>query len=119
MNSKLPVIYGHLTIAIFAAISMVMAASALAADLNCTGPQMGDIFIDTTSGNVTSSAIETLTIPVTTENSHYRFEFNGKKIQFKASINRASGQIIMDEACTPTCWGGPIFGTCKLVKAKL
>lgn len=90
-----------------------------AADLNCSGPQMGEIFIDTTTGNVTKSAEETLKVEMATENSHYRFEFNGKRNQFKAIINRATGQIILDDACTPTCWGGPIFGNCTVVKAKL
>ena len=90
-----------------------------AADLNCTGPQMGEIFIDTTTGKVTKSAEESLTVEIATENSHYRFEFKGKRNQFKAIINRATGQIILDDACTPSCWGGPIFGTCTPVKAKL
>lgn len=90
-----------------------------AIDLNCSGPQMGEIFIDTTTGSVTKSAEETLTAEIATENSHYRFEFKGKRSQFKAIINRATGQIILDDACTPTCWGGPIFGTCAVVKAKL
>lgn len=90
-----------------------------AADLNCSGPHMGEIFIDTTTGSVTKSAEETLTVEIATENSHYRFEFKGKRNQFKAIINRATGQIILDDACTPTCWGGPIFGTCTPVKAKL
>jgi hypothetical protein len=93
--------------------------TAWAIDLNCSGPQMGEIFIDTTTGNVTKSAEETLTVEIATENSHYRFEFKGKKNQFKAIINRATGQIILDDACTPTCWGGPIFGTCTVIKAKL
>jgi hypothetical protein len=89
-----------------------------AADLNCSGPQMGEIFIDTKTGNVTKSAEESLTVEVATENTHYRFEFKGKKSQFKATINRASGQIILEDACTPECWGGPIFGICTPVKAK-
>ena len=105
--------------ALFTIAATLMAVPVLAADFNCTGPQMGEIFIDTTSGNITKGAEETLTVKITTENSLYRFEFKGKKSQFKAIINRANGQLILDEACTPECWGGPIFGTCTPIKAKL
>lgn len=80
---------------------------------------MGEIFIDTVTGVVTKSAEETLKVEIATENTHYRFEFKGKKNQFKAVINRATGQIILDDACTPDCWGGPIFGICSVIKAKL
>ena len=80
---------------------------------------MGELFIDTTAGKVTKSAEESLTVTMTTENTHYGFSFKGKSSKFKATINRANGQIIMDEACTPECWGGPIFGNCATVKAKL
>lgn len=99
--------------------ALTATAPILAADLYCTGPQMGEIFIDTTSGNVTKSAEEMLKVEVATENSHYRFTFKGKKSQFKAVINRQNGQIILDDACTPECWGGPIFGTCTPTKAKI
>jgi hypothetical protein len=98
--------------------AMLVTAPALAADFYCTGPQMGELFIDTKTGNVTKGAEETLTAEIATENSHYRFQFKGKKNQFKAIINRANGQIELDDACTPECWGGPIFGTCTVVKAK-
>jgi hypothetical protein len=98
--------------------AMLVTAPALAADFNCAGPQMGELFIDTQSGNVTKGAEETLKVEIATENSNYRFEFKGKKNKFKALINRANGQIELDEACTPECWGGPIFGTCTVVKAK-
>jgi hypothetical protein len=80
---------------------------------------MGDVFIDTTSGSVSKSAEETLKVEITTENSHYRFTFKGKKNKFKAIINRQSGQIVLDEACIPECWGGPIFGNCIPIKAKI
>ena len=98
---------------------MLLAVPAHAVVLNCSGPHMGEIFIDTATGSVTKSAEETLKVEIATEDSHYRFQFKGKKNQFKALINRASGQIIMDDACTPECWGGPIFGVCIPVKAKL
>lgn len=91
----------------------------IAADLYCTGQQMGELFIDTTAGSVTKSAEETLKVEIITENSHYRFVFKGKKSQFKAIINRQNSQIILEEACTPDCWGGPIFGTCTPIKAKI
>ncbi len=80
---------------------------------------MGELFVDTQTGIVTKSAEESLKVEMATENSNYRFNFRGKKSQFKALINRSNGQIILDEACMPECWGGPIFGTCKPVKAKL
>jgi hypothetical protein len=91
---------------------------AKAVDLICTGQQMGDLFVDTTSGIVTFSANETLKVEVATENSNYRFEFKGKTNKFKAVINRTNGQIILDAACTPMCWGGPIYGNCVPVKTK-
>jgi hypothetical protein len=103
---------------IFMLTAMLAANNTLAADFNCTGPQMGELFIDTTSGNVTKGAEETLKVEIATDNSNYRFEFKGKKNKFKALINRTNGQIELDEACTPECWGGPIFGTCTVVKAK-
>lgn len=91
---------------------------AFAVDLSCSGLQMGELFINTETGMVTKSAVETLKVDITTESSIYRFEFKGKKNQFKAIINRTNGQIILDEACTPECWGGPIFGNCTPVKVK-
>lgn len=108
-----------LTGVILVITSFFSSHASLAVDLNCSGPHMGEIFIDTISGKVTKSAEESLTVEIATENSHYRFEFKGKRNQFKAIINRATGQIILDDACTPECWGGPIFGTCTQVKAKL
>ena len=91
---------------------------AKAADLACTGPQMGEMFINTTTGIVTKSAEESIKVKVSTEKSHYRFVYKGKISQFKATINRATGEIILDDACTPQCWGGPIFGICTTIKAK-
>ena len=90
----------------------------LAVDFICAIPQVGELYIDTETGNVTKGAEEVLKVEIATEKSHYRFEFKGKKNQFKALINRANGQIELDDACTPECWGGPIFGTCTVVKAK-
>lgn len=101
------------------ASALFMSAQTTAADLVCTGPQMGEIFIDTTAGKVTKSADESLTVEIITENSNYGFVFKGKTSKFKATINRANGQITLDDACTPQCWGGPIFGTCTAIKAKL
>jgi hypothetical protein len=104
--------------------SMLMVAAlffttrAAAIDLVCIGPQMGEIFVDTATGKITKSADESLTVVITTENSNYGFLFKGKTSQFKATINRANGQITLDDACTPQCWSGPIFGTCTPVKAK-
>lgn len=89
-----------------------------AVDFICAIPQVGELFIDTQTGNVTKGADEVLKVEVATESSHYRFEFKGKKNQFKALINRVNGLIELDDACTPDCWGGPIFGTCTPVKAK-
>jgi hypothetical protein len=109
----------HLGPALLLLAATFATAPATAADFLCTGPQMGDIFINTESGNVTKSAEETETVEIATENSHYRFEFKGKKNQFKAIINRGTGQIILDDACLPECWGGPLYGTCTPVKAKL
>lgn len=108
----------NLTSAFLVIANLLTCCSVWAADLNCSGPQMGEIFVDTKTGNVTKSAEESLTVEVATENTHYRFEFKGKKSQFKATINRANGQIILEDACTPECWGGPIFGICTPVKAK-
>lgn len=104
-------------------ILMAMAAvpasfPASAADLNCVIPQLGELFIDTTSGEVTKDADETMKAEIATTNTNYRFEFKGKINKFKAVINRASGQIILSDACTPTCWGGPMYGSCSQVKAK-
>lgn len=90
----------------------------MAIELHCTGPQMGEIFVDTTTGNVSKSAEETLKVEISTENTHYRFVVKSKLNQFKAIINRQTGQIILDDACIPACWGGPIFGTCTPIKAK-
>ena len=98
--------------------AMLAITPALAVDLNCSGPQMGALFVNTESGMVTKSAEETLKVDITAEDSNYRFEFKGKKNKFKALINRTSGEIILDDACTPQCWGGPIFGNCTPVKAK-
>lgn len=100
-------------------VAMVISVQANAVDLVCSGPHMGEIFIDTTNGKVTKSAEETLTVVITTENTHYGFIFKGKTSQFKATINRANSQIILDDACTPQCWAGPIFGNCTSVKAKI
>lgn len=108
----------RVTSLIFMLLAMFTGIPAQAVDLNCSIPQMGEIFVDTASGTVTKGADETLKVEIATENSHYRFEFKGKKNQFKAIINRANGQIELDDACTPECWGGPIFGTCTVVKAK-
>jgi len=98
--------------------ALLFANRAAALDLVCIGPQMGEIFVDTTTGKITKSADESLTVVISTENSNYGFSFKGKASQFKATINRATGQITLDDACTPQCWGGPIFGTCTPVKAK-
>lgn len=103
---------------ILAAALLLAAWPACAVDLNCTGQQFGELFIDTASGEVTKNAEETMTSEVATTNTSYRFEFKGKINKFKAVINRASGQIILSDACLPTCWGGPIYGTCTQVKAK-
>lgn len=119
MNAFLPDIKKNVTRAALMLAAMLVSTQLVAADFNCSIPQMGEIFIDTTTGSVTKSAEETLTVTIATENSHYRFDFKGKKNQFKALINRSNGEIILDEACTPNCWGGPIFGTCTVVKAKL
>lgn len=119
MHPIMSCIRQSLTVAILATATFFSCSPTWSADLNCSGPHMGEIFIDTTSGKVTKSAEEFLTVEIATENSHYRFEFKGKRNQFKAIINRATGQIILDDACTPECWGGPIFGTCTQVKAKL
>lgn len=118
MNAILSIVKNYTACSMLAVTSLLVAAPIMAADFNCSGPQMGELFIDTATGNVTKGAEETLKVEIATENSHYRFEFKGKKSQFKALINRANGQIELDEACTPDCWGGPIFGTCKPVKAK-
>lgn len=103
---------------IFMVAAMLLTVATPAADFACSGPQMGELYIDTKSGNITKGAEETQKVEIATENTNYRFEFKGKKNQFKALINRANGQIEMDDACTPECWGGPIFGTCTVVKAK-
>jgi len=99
--------------------ALLFANRAAALDLVCIGPQMGEIFVDLTGGKVTKSADESLSVVITTENSNYSFVFKGKTSKFKATINRANGQITLDDACTPECWGGPIFGTCTAIKAKL
>jgi len=104
--------------AILAIAAMLAITPAMAVDLVCTGQQMGELFVDTATGVVTISANETLKVEVATENSNYRFEFKGKKNKFKAVINRTNGQIILDAACIPMCWGGPIYGSCIPVKAK-
>lgn len=103
---------------IFLLGSILASTPALAVDFICAIPQVGELFIDTQTGNVTKGADEVLKVEIATENSHYRFEFKGKKNQFKALINRANGQIELDDACTPDCWGGPIFGICTPIKAK-
>lgn len=118
MYSLMSGLKAHAACAIILIASTLVTAPGFAADFICTGPQMGDLFIDTQTGSVTKSAEETQTVEIATENSNYRFEFKGKKNQFKAIINRANGQIILDQACTPECWGGPIFGTCSTVIAK-
>ncbi len=115
----LPIVKYHSACFLLLAAFVLLADSAHAVDLNCTGPQMGEIFIDTKTGSVTKSAEETHIVEIVAENSHYRFHYKGEISQFKASINRESGQIIMDEACLPKCWSGPIFGVCTIVKAKL
>lgn len=103
---------------IFLLTALLAATPALSADFICAIPQVGELYIDTQTGNVTKGAEEVLKVEIATENSHYRFEFKGKKNQFKALINRANGQIQLDEACTPECWGGPVFGICTPIKAK-
>jgi hypothetical protein len=108
----------HASLSIILVTAILASAPARAVDFSCSGPQMGELFIDTTTGNVTKGAEESLKAEIATENSHYRFEFKGKKSQFKALINRANGQIMLEDACMPECWGGPIFGTCTPVKAK-
>ena len=107
------------TVSLLMVAAITISTQAMSADLVCTGPQMGEIFIDTQTGKVTKSAEESLTVKIVTEKSHYGFAFKGKSSHFKATINRANGQIILDDACTPQCWAGPIFGDCKTVKAKL
>lgn len=103
---------------IVATALFLAAAPVFAADLNCTGPQFGELYVDTASGEVTKNAEETMTSEVATTNTSYRFEFKGKINKFKAVIHRGSGQIILSDACLPTCWGGPLYGTCTPVKAK-
>lgn len=101
------------------ALFMVMPnLPAQAADLNCVIPQLGELFIDTESGEVTKDADETMKAEIASSNTSYRFEFKGKINKFKAVINRGSGQIILSNACAPECWGGPVYGTCEPVKAK-
>ena len=103
---------------IFLFSTILASTPAFAVDFICAIPQVGELFIDTQTGNVTKGADEVLKVEVATESSHYRFEFKGKKNQFKALINRVNGLIELDDACTPECWGGPIFGSCTVVKAK-
>lgn len=107
-----------LAAATLATAAVLATSPASAVDLTCTGQHLGELFIDTASGEVTKDAAETLTLEVATTNTNYRFEFKGKINKFKAVINRATGQIILSDACIPTCWGGPIYGTCTPVKAK-
>jgi hypothetical protein len=108
----------HICCLILGVIAILAITPAMAVDLICSGQQMGELFVDTASGMVTISANETLKVEVATENSNYRFEFKGKTNKFKAVINRTNGQIILDAACTPLCWGGPIYGNCVPVKTK-
>ena len=104
---------------ILMAMAIVLASQAAsAADLNCVIPQLGELFIDTATGEITKDADETMKAEIATTNTNYRFEFKGKINKFKAVINRASGQVILSDACTPTCWGGAMYGTCSQVKAK-
>lgn len=103
--------------AILVVASMLATTPAMGVDLVCSGQQMGELFVNTETGTVTISAKETLKVEVATETSNYRFEFKGKINKFKAVINRTNGQIILDAACTPMCWGGPIYGDCVPVKA--
>ncbi|HUX90755.1 MAG TPA: hypothetical protein VMV48_08705 [Gallionellaceae bacterium] len=119
MNTNKADITYRAVASILVALAISITSQAVASDLVCTGPQMGEIFIDTKTGKVTKGAEESLTVKIATEKSLYGFVFKGKISQFKATINRTSGQIILDEACTPQCWGGPIFGNCTNVKAKL
>lgn len=118
MNTKKSEFTRRAVNAICMMTALFTSAQAMAIDLVCIGPQMGEIFVDTTTGKVTKSADESLTAVISTENSNYGFEFKGKNSQFKATINRANGQITLNDACTPQCWGGPIFGTCTPLKAK-
>lgn len=118
MNANKPVITNRAVASMLMIAAVFISTQATANDLVCTGPQMGEIYINTQTGKVTKSAEESLTVIVATENTHYGFVFKGKISQFKATINRANGQIILDDACTPQCWGGPIFGNCTSVKAK-
>ena len=111
-------IKGRAALVFFMFAAMLATGTTHAVDFNCAIPQVGELFIDTQTGNVAKGAEEVLKVEIATENSHYRFEFKGKKNQFKALINRANGQIVLEDACTPECWGGPIFGTCTPVKAK-
>ena len=69
MYAIMPGIKKGLFHAVFMIAAILLAAPILAADFNCTGPQMGEIFIDTTTGNVTKSAEETLIVKIDTENS--------------------------------------------------
>lgn len=119
MNTNKTDIKNQALALILVAMSIFFTSQAMASDLVCTGPHMGEIFIDTKTGMVTKSAEESLKVPIVTEKTHYGFVYKGKISQFKATVNRATGQIILDEACTPQCWGGPIFGSCTNVKAKL
>jgi len=117
--TKRPDFTKQIIASIIVVATLCISTQAIAADLVCTGPQMGEIFVDLTGGKVTKSADESLSVVITTENSNYSFVFKGKTSKFKATINRANGQITLDDACTPECWGGPIFGTCTAIKAKL
>lgn len=118
LNTSTRFLTSQITISILMVTTLFFCTPALAVDFVCTGPQMGELFVDTTTGKVTKSADESLTVVIITENSNYGFSFKGKTSQFKATINRATGQITLDDACTPQCWGGPIFGSCTPVKAK-
>lgn len=119
MNANKPNFTNQIAAAILTVTTLIISAQSIAADLVCIGPQMGEIFIDLATGKVTKSADESLTVVIATENSNYSFVFKGKTSKFKATINRSNGQMTLDDACTPECWGGPVFGTCTAFKGKL